>query len=48
MPAMLTTIASAIIPDRAGEYRRSRQASLTAVRQKEKAMSVARTSIITR
>jgi hypothetical protein len=38
---MLTTIATAIIADRAGEYRKSRQASLTAVRQKEYAMMVA-------
>jgi hypothetical protein len=35
---MLTTIAIAIIADRAGEYRKSRQASFTAVRQKEYAM----------
>jgi hypothetical protein len=38
---MLTTIAIAIIAERAGEYRRSRQASLIAVRQKEYAMMFA-------
>jgi hypothetical protein len=38
---MLTTIATAIRAERPGEYRKSREASLIAVRQKEYAMMFA-------